>query len=107
MWCRWPDSDLPVVLPEDVSFDKPGNALIIIRPGSTYLPECGGKAQREPTPWTVCRLILVFRALHRSLERESADYPTRRQRMLPVDQYIAASSTRSCICCTAASSPAR
>src|ERR1700730_19421435 len=43
-----PDSELPVVLPEDVSFDKPGNALD--HPPTwkhVTCPQCGGKAQRE------------------------------------------------------------
>ncbi len=43
-----PDKDLPVVLPEDVSFDKPGNALDH-HPTWKHVacPQCGGKAQRE------------------------------------------------------------
>ena len=43
-----PDKDLPVVLPEDVSFDKPGNALDH-HPTWKHVacPQCGGKALRE------------------------------------------------------------
>ena len=43
-----PDKDLPVVLPEDVTFDKPGNALDH-HPTWKHVtcPQCGGKAQRE------------------------------------------------------------
>ena len=43
-----PDADLPVVLPEDVTFDKPGNALDH-HPTWKHVncPKCGGKAQRE------------------------------------------------------------
>ena len=43
-----PDKDLPVVLPEDVSFDKPGNALDH-HPTWKHVscPQCGGKAVRE------------------------------------------------------------
>ena len=43
-----PDSDLPVVLPEDATFDKPGNALDH-HPTWKHVtcPKCGGKAQRE------------------------------------------------------------
>ncbi len=43
-----PDADLPVTLPEDVTFDKPGNALDH-HPTWKHVtcPQCGGKAQRE------------------------------------------------------------
>ncbi len=43
-----PDTDLPVVLPEDATFDKPGNALDH-HPTWKHVtcPKCGGKAQRE------------------------------------------------------------
>ncbi len=43
-----PEQDLPVVLPEDVTFDKPGNALDH-HPTWKHVtcPKCGGKAQRE------------------------------------------------------------
>ena len=43
-----PDEQLPVVLPEDATFDKPGNALDH-HPTWKHVtcPKCGGKAQRE------------------------------------------------------------
>src|ERR1700690_2639045 len=43
-----PDKDLPVVLPEDATFDKPGNALDH-HPTWKHVtcPRCGGKATRE------------------------------------------------------------
>ena len=49
-----PDKDLPVVLPEDVTFDKPGNALDH-HPTWKHVacPKCGGQALgAKPTPWT-------------------------------------------------------
>ncbi len=76
-----PDSDLPVVLPEDVTFDKPGNALDH-HPTWKHVtcPKCGGKAQRETdTMDTFVEFVLVLRALHRSLEREGADHASGRQ----------------------------
>ena len=86
-----PDEDLPVALPEDVTFDKPGNPLDH-HPTWKHVtcPQCGGTARRETdTMDTFVELVLVFRALHRSVERERAD---RRapvvDRRLPVDQYI-------------------
>ncbi len=43
-----PDEDLPVALPEDATFDKPGNALDH-HPTWKHVacPQCGGNAQRE------------------------------------------------------------
>ena len=43
-----PRDQLPVVLPEDVSFDMPGNPLDRHEPGgSVACPTCGGAARRE------------------------------------------------------------
>ena len=76
-----PDSDLPVVLPEDVTFDKPGNALDH-HPTWKHVtcPQCGGKAAaRNRHHGHLRRFVLVFCALHRSLEREGADHACRRR----------------------------
>jgi len=85
-----PDEDLPVVLPEDATFDKPGNALDH-HPTWKHVtcPQCGGKAVRETdtmdtfvdSSWYFARFTDPWN------ERE----PTTRavvDRMLPVDQYI-------------------
>ena len=71
-----PDKDLPVVLPEDVTFDKPGNALDH-HPTWKHVncPQCGGQgAARNRHHGHLRRFVLVFRALHRSLERKRADH---------------------------------
>ncbi len=76
-----PDKDLPVTLPEDATFDKPGNALDH-HPTWKHVncPKCGGKAQRETdTMDTFVDFGLVFCALHRPLEREAADHAGRRR----------------------------
>ena len=60
-----PESDLPVKLPDDVSFDRPGNPLDR-HPTWKHVtcPRCGGAATRETdTMDTFVRLVLVFRAL--------------------------------------------
>jgi len=84
-----PDEDLPVRLPEDVSFDKPGNPLDH-HPTWKHVtcPTCGGKATRETdtfdtfvdSSWYFAR----FTAPHAAepVESAQADY------WLPVDQYI-------------------
>jgi leucyl-tRNA synthetase len=84
-----PKADLPVKLPEDVSFDRPGNPLDH-HPSWKYVtcPKCGGEARRETdtmdtfvdSSWYFAR----FCAPH-------AEQPTELEavkRWLPVDQYI-------------------
>jgi leucyl-tRNA synthetase len=84
-----PDKDLPVLLPTDVSFDKPGNPLDR-HPTWKYTkcPSCGGEAMRETdtcdtfvdSSWYFAR----FCSPHSKepVERGEVDY------WLPVDQYI-------------------
>ncbi len=105
-----PEQDLPVTLPEDVTFDKPGNPLDrhptwknvtcpqVRRPG----------AARDRHHGHLRRLVLVLRALHRSVDHD-ARRPTCKMRRTSGCRSIsisAASSTRSCICSIRASSPA-
>ena len=84
-----PHADLPVLLPGDVSFDKPGNPLDHHASWKhTSCPSCGGKARRETdtmdtfvdSSWYFAR----FTAPHcdQPTDRSCADY------WLPVDQYI-------------------
>lgn len=85
-----PDADLPVVLPEDVSFDKPGNALDH-HPTWKHVtcPKCGGKAQRETdtmdtfvdSSWYFARFTDPWN------EKAPTTLPIA-NRMLPIDQYI-------------------
>ena len=60
-----PDADLPVLLPEDVTFDQPGNPLDRHPDWKhTSCPCCGKPATRETdTCDTLLRFILVFRPL--------------------------------------------
>ncbi|MEG6508087.1 leucine--tRNA ligase [Methyloligella sp. 2.7D] len=84
-----PKEDLPVKLPEDVSFDKPGNPLDH-HPSwkNVTCPSCGGEARRETdtmdtfvdSSWYFARFC-----------SPRADVPTEPQAVnhwLPVDQYI-------------------
>jgi leucyl-tRNA synthetase len=85
-----PDKDLPVTLPEDVSFDKPGNALDH-HPTWKYVtcPQCGGKAQRETD--TMDTFVDSSWYFARFTDPWNDKAPTTLSvvnRMMPVNQYI-------------------
>ncbi len=86
-----PDKDLPVVLPEDVSFDKPGNrARSSSDMEACEVPELRrAGAARNRYHGHLRGFVLVLRALHRSVEHDGADDDRRSPTAwLPVDQYI-------------------
>jgi leucyl-tRNA synthetase len=84
-----PERDLPVTLPEDVSFERPGNPLDH-HPTWKYTtcPQCGGPAERETdtfdtffeSSWYFERFCSPRAA--EAFVREEVDY------WMPVDQYI-------------------
>jgi leucyl-tRNA synthetase len=84
-----PERDLPVTLPEDVTFDRPGNPLDH-HPTWKYTtcPACGGAAQRETdtfdtffeSSWYFERYCSPREAS--AFKRSEVDY------WMPVDQYI-------------------
>jgi leucyl-tRNA synthetase len=85
-----PDKDLPVVLPEDVSFDKPGNALDH-HPTWKHVacPQCGGQALRDTDTMDTFVDSSWYFARFTDPWNEAA--PTTRpvvDRLMPVDQYI-------------------
>jgi len=84
-----PKKDLPVVLPEDVTFDKPGNPLEHHPTWKNVAcPACGGAARRETdtfdtfidSSWYYAR----FCSPHADTPVDAADA----RYWLPVDQYI-------------------
>ncbi|MCG8544079.1 MAG: class I tRNA ligase family protein, partial [Alphaproteobacteria bacterium] len=85
-----PKADLPVLLPEDVSFDKPGNPLDH-HPTWKHVacPACGADAERETdtcdtffdSSWYFDRYCSPHDA-DKPFDRAAADY------WMPVDQYI-------------------
>jgi leucyl-tRNA synthetase len=85
-----PDADLPVTLPDDVSFDKPGNPLDH-HPSWKHIacPQCGKDARRETdtmdtfvdSSWYFARFTDPWRTASPT-DRPVVD------RFLPVDQYI-------------------
>ena len=83
------EADLPVRLPDDLDFSKPGNALArhpTFRIATC--PDCGGPAERETdtldtfvdSSWYFARYANVHAA--EPIDKAAADY------WLPVDQYI-------------------
>jgi leucyl-tRNA synthetase len=85
-----PDKDLPVTLPEDVTFDKPGNALDR-HPTWKHVncPKCGGKAVRETD--TMDTFVDSAWYFARFTDPWNEKEPTTRaavDRLMPVDQYI-------------------
>jgi leucyl-tRNA synthetase len=85
-----PEKDLPVRLPEDVAFDKPGNPLENHPTWKNVsCPACGKPARRETdtfdtffeSSWYFARFCSP-KSETRAFERAAVDY------WLPVDQYI-------------------
>jgi leucyl-tRNA synthetase len=85
-----PEKDLPVILPEDVTFDKPGNPLDLHPTWKNVsCPTCGKPAQRETdtcdtfvdSSWYFARYCSANDATQ-PVDRKAADY------WLPVDQYV-------------------
>ena len=84
-----PDSELPVLLPEDVAFDRPGNPLDH-HPTWKHVacPSCGGAAQRETD---TCDTFVDSSWYFARFTSPHADVPVTlaaSRHWLPVDQYI-------------------
>jgi leucyl-tRNA synthetase len=84
-----PKKDLPVVLPEDVTFDKPGNALDH-HPTWKHVEchQCGGPARRETDTMDTFVDSSWYFARFSAPEADSPTIPEIANRWLPVDQYI-------------------
>ncbi|ABD85859.1 leucine--tRNA ligase [Rhodopseudomonas palustris] len=85
-----PIKDLPVKLPDDIEFDRPGNPLDR-HPTWKHVacPQCGGKARRETD--TMDTFVDSSWYFSRFTDPWNEDAPTTRavvDRMMPVDQYI-------------------
>ena len=85
-----PDQDLPVRLPEDATFDRPGNALDHHPTWKhTACPKCGGKALRETD--TMDTFVDSSWYFARFTDPFNDRAPTTRgvvDHLMPVDQYI-------------------
>jgi leucyl-tRNA synthetase len=85
-----PNDQLPVVLPEDATFDKPGNALDH-HPTWKHVdcPQCGAKAVRETdTMDTFVDSSWYFARFTDPWNQNAPTTPAVVNRMMPVDQYI-------------------
>ena len=84
-----PESQLPVELPEDVSFDQPGNPLDR-HPTWKYVdcPSCGGAARRETDTFDTFFESSWYFARFCSPRAETAFEKQDVEYWLPVDQYI-------------------
>jgi leucyl-tRNA synthetase len=85
-----PEKDLPVRLPDDATFDKPGNALDH-HPTWKHVtcPQCGGKAVRETdTMDTFVDSSWYFARFTDPWNDQAPTTPDVANRMMPVDQYI-------------------
>ena len=84
-----PEADLPVVLPEDVSFDGVGSPIKKMPAFyQTTCPQCGGKAQRETDTFDTFMESSWYFARFASPGNDKAMLDARANYWMPVDQYI-------------------
>ncbi|MDC9822416.1 leucine--tRNA ligase [Devosia sp. ZB163] len=84
-----PDKDLPVVLPEDVTFDRPGNPLDH-HPTWKHVacPKCAGPAMRETDTMDTFVDSSWYFARFTAPHADTPTIPGVANNWLPVDQYI-------------------
>jgi leucyl-tRNA synthetase len=103
-----PRDQLPVVLPEDVSFDIPGNPLE--RHSSwkhVSCPSCGRRVVRETDTFDTFVDSSWYFIRFASQPQDTPFDRAEAEKWLPVGQYIGEWSMRSCTCSTRASGPGR
>jgi leucyl-tRNA synthetase len=84
-----PEADLPVVLPEEVSFDGVGSPIKKMPAFyQTTCPQCGGKAERETDTFDTFMESSWYFARYASPGNDKAMLDARANYWLPVDQYI-------------------
>jgi len=84
-----PDKDLPVVLPEDVTFEGVGSPIKKMPEFyQTTCPSCGGAAERETDTFDTFMESSWYYARFCSADSDTAMVDERADYWLPVDQYV-------------------
>ncbi|MDP7540797.1 MAG: class I tRNA ligase family protein, partial [Alphaproteobacteria bacterium] len=84
-----PKEDLPVTLPDDVSFDQPGNPLDRHAVWKTVTcPSCGIEAERDTDTFDTFVDSSWYFARFACAQAEVPLEPEAMQRWMPVDQYV-------------------
>ena len=84
-----PDQDLPVVLPEDITFDGVGSPIKKMPAFyKTKCPKCGGDAERETDTFDTFMESSWYYARFACSDNEKGMLDERANYWLPVDQYI-------------------
>jgi len=84
-----PEADLPVTLPEQVSFDVPGNPLARNETWKSIdCPQCGGAATRETDTFDTFFESSWYYARFTAPDAQTAFDRTALDYWMPVDQYI-------------------
>jgi leucyl-tRNA synthetase len=84
-----PEADLPVVLPDDAPFDKPGNPLDHHPTWKNVdCPNCGGPARRETDTMDTFVDSSWYFARFTAPDSKDPTVPSVANTWLPVDQYI-------------------
>ncbi|WP_455199830.1 leucine--tRNA ligase [Kaarinaea lacus] len=84
-----PESDLPVVLPENVSMEGVGSPIKKMPAFyQTTCPKCGGKAERETDTFDTFMESSWYYARYACKDNDESMLDDRARYWLPVDQYI-------------------
>ncbi|TVQ74073.1 MAG: leucine--tRNA ligase [Chromatiaceae bacterium] len=84
-----PESQLPVVLPEDVAFDGTGSPIKKMPEFyKTTCPECGGEAERETDTFDTFFESSWYYARYTCPDNDGAMMDERAGHWLPVNQYV-------------------
>ncbi|MBV7257716.1 leucine--tRNA ligase [Pacificimonas sp. WHA3] len=84
-----PEDQLPIELPKDVNFDRPGNPLLRHPTWKdTNCPKCGEAAERETDTLDTFADSSWYFLRFASQPDDTAFYPAEIAKWLPVDQYI-------------------